>query len=174
MIKIPLSAYAEAYVSSMPKGQDPVGALQRIQHAMTAAPELASYVASPAIPETDRLNAIEIAAPDVPVETRRFVLLLARAKLMKRFERISALVREAAANARGESVIAVTSAVPLIDKERKDITHILEARTGTHVSLSERIDPSVKGGILVQLGDWEFDATVAGRIRRLNNAINTV
>jgi len=174
MIKIPLSTYAEAYVSSMPKGADPAGEIQRVLLAMSAAPELATYVASPSIPEEDRLKAIEIAAPDISMETRRFILLLARAKLLKRLERIGALVREAAAKARSESVISVTSAVPLIDKERKDIAKIFEARTGTHVSISERIDPSIKGGLLIQLGDWEFDATVAGRLRRLKHAINTV
>jgi F-type H+-transporting ATPase subunit delta len=166
--------YADAFVSAMPKGKDPAGELERVHRSFNAAPELASFVASASIPAEDRLKAIAVSAHEVAEETQRFVLLLAQNKLLKRLDRIVALVRDAAARSKGETTASVTSAIPLIDKERKEIMKILEQKTGTHVSLAECIDPSIGGGLIVQLGDWEFDATVAGRLRRLKHELNTV
>lgn len=174
MIRIPLSAYAEAYVSAMPKGKDPVGELQRIQAAFNAAPDLASFVASSSIADEDRRRAMAVASHDVSEETQQFILLLAGNRLLKRLDRIIALVSDASARAKGETTASVTSAVPLIDKERKEIMNILEQKTGSHVALAERINPAIGGGLIVQLGDWEFDATVAGRLRRLKHELNTV
>jgi F-type H+-transporting ATPase subunit delta len=167
MIKIPLSAYAEAYVSAMPKGGNPSGELQSVQTALTAAPELASYIAAPSIPEDDRDRALKISAPETSDATRRFVLLLAKNRLLKRLDRVAALVRHRSSRARGEAVVSVASAIPLIDRERKELSKIFEARTGLRVSLAERIDPSINGGLLVRLDDWEFDATVTGKLKRL-------
>jgi F-type H+-transporting ATPase subunit delta len=174
MIRIPLNTYAEAYVGAMPKGKDPVGELQRVHAAFNAAPDLASFVASASIDAADRRRAMALAAHDISEETQQFILLLAGNKLLKRLDRIIALVRDASARSKGETTAAVTSAVPLIDRERKDLTKILEQKVGTHISLAERIDPSIGGGLIVQLGDWEFDATVAGRLRRLKHELNTV
>ncbi len=171
MIRIPLTTYAEAYVSAMPKGKDPVGELQRVHAAFASTPDLASFVASASIADEDRRRAMTVAAHDISEETQQFILLLAGNRLLKRLDRIIALVRDASARAKGETSASVTSAVPLIDKERKEITKILEQKVGTHIALAERINPSIGGGLIVQLGDWEFDATVKGRLRRLQQTL---
>lgn len=174
MIKLPLQAYAEAYVAAMPDRKDPVGELTRVHEVLNATPELASFIADPSIATDERSKALKVAMDGLAKETVNIVLLIASHRLLKKMDRLIACVRDAFARASHSSVASATAAVPLTEKERKDITKILEQKTGTHITLTERIDPAIGGGLLIQVGDWEFDATVAGRLRRMKHALNTV
>jgi F-type H+-transporting ATPase subunit delta len=174
MIRLPLQAYAEAYVAAMPDRKDPVGELTRVYETLNATPELASFIADPSISTHERSKALNVAASDLAKETVNIVLLIASHRLLKKMDRLIACVRDAFARSTNSRAASATAAVPLTDKERKEITKILEQKTGTHVTLTERIDPAIGGGLLIQLGDWEFDATVAGRLRRMKHALNTV
>ncbi len=174
MIRIPLTAYAEAYVASLPDRKDPVREIERVQHALRTVPALASYIADPSISVKERSHALNIAIDDCATETVNLVLLIAAQRQLKKIDRLMTYVRDAYANATQTRVATATAAIPLTEKERKEIAKILEQKTGQHISLTERIDPTIGGGLLIQLGDWEFDATVAGRLRRMKHAITTV
>ncbi|MFA6428994.1 MAG: ATP synthase F1 subunit delta [Patescibacteria group bacterium] len=67
----------------------------------------------------------------------------------------------------------VTSAVPLLDKERERIKTALEQKWGTAVALREHVDPSLIAGLTIEAADWHYDATVAGRLKRLGQHLVT-
>lgn len=70
------------------------------------------------------------------------------------------LVRVAAAR-RGHVLAQVTSAAPLDEEQRARLTKVLEGIYGRTITLQNEIDPSVIGGIAVQVGDDLIDGTVA-------------
>lgn len=70
------------------------------------------------------------------------------------------LVR-AAASRRGHLLAEVTSAVPLDESQRARLTKVLEGIYGRTITLQNEVDPSVIGGIAVQVGDDLIDGTVA-------------
>ncbi len=63
--------------------------------------------------------------------------------------------------------VLVTTPIPLHPGERKRIEATLEKKWGMHITLTEKIDPSMIGGLCFSAGDWQFDATIRGRLDRL-------
>lgn len=69
------------------------------------------------------------------------------------------------AAARRERVVAlVTAAVPLSDAQRERLGASLARLVGRKVHLNIEIDPSVLGGVRVQIGDEIIEGTVANRM----------
>ncbi|MDH5607666.1 MAG: F0F1 ATP synthase subunit B [Anaerolineae bacterium] len=63
---------------------------------------------------------------------------------------------EIAKGATGDSV--VTSALPLTDKEKKDVAKALSGE------VEFKVDPSILGGLVVRMGDKVMDGSVAGKL----------
>jgi F-type H+-transporting ATPase subunit delta len=87
-----------------------------------------------------------------------------------RGRRIGALLSGAAsivADVAGRLVATVTTAVPLSAAQQKRLTDSLASRYGREPRLNIVIDPSVIGGLRVQLGDEVVDGTVASRLSDL-------
>jgi F-type H+-transporting ATPase subunit delta len=71
----------------------------------------------------------------------------------------------------GVETARVTTAVPLGPSERELIGVRLSARTGKRVRLEESVDPSILGGVLVQIGDQIIDDSVRGRLEQLRRTL---
>lgn len=65
---------------------------------------------------------------------------------------------------RGRKEVYVTSAVPLDDPQRARLQAEVKRLSGVEPILVERVDPDVLGGLMVQVGDHLFDATVGRRL----------
>lgn len=63
------------------------------------------------------------------------------------------------------------SARPLDDAQRARLIAALEGRTGKRIRLETRVDPSLIGGMRVQMQGQRFDNTVATRMDRLRRAL---
>ncbi len=63
-------------------------------------------------------------------------------------------------------IAKVTTATMISDEARKQIKANLEKQTGKTIELETKVDPSIIGGIKIQVGDKLFDDSVA---RQLNN-----
>ena len=64
----------------------------------------------------------------------------------------------------------VTSAVPLGADARERLTKAMQARTGKKPQLIERVDESLLGGLVVQVGDEKLDCSVAHRLATLRES----
>jgi len=67
--------------------------------------------------------------------------------------------------------VIVTSAVELTDVQRRHLEESLSKRTGKTIVLKSRLDASVLGGLKVQIGHQLVDATVAGKLRAMKEAL---
>ena len=61
----------------------------------------------------------------------------------------------------------VTSALPLTDAQRASQREQLGRRTDCTVDLVENVDESIMGGLIVRVGDELIDASIAGRLHRI-------
>ncbi|MGN6501398.1 MAG: F0F1 ATP synthase subunit delta [Pseudolysinimonas sp.] len=87
-----------------------------------------------------------------------------------RGRRIGQLLQSAAetvADASGGIVATVTAAAPLSSAQLTTLTKTLTAQYGREPRIDVRIDPSVIGGLRVQVGDDVIDGTVASRLAEL-------
>lgn len=97
---------------------------------------------------------------NILVENRRLAIL------PEALEVFIDLAREA----RGESLVVVSSAKPLDDASRTALKAMLDKKLGK-VSLEERVDQSLLAGVVVRKGSKLLDASLKGRLNRLRLAL---
>lgn len=68
---------------------------------------------------------------------------------------------------KGVVKITVKSWRPLTDAQRSSLQSKLERLAGKKVGIDARVDPSIKGGMLVMFGDTVIDGTVAHRLKEI-------
>lgn len=67
--------------------------------------------------------------------------------------------------------VHVTSAVPLIREERTHVLNALKRMYGGVQTLRERVDPAILGGLVLEIGDRRYDASITGKMKRLHSAL---
>ena len=71
---------------------------------------------------------------------------------------------EVASRRRGQSIARVTTAVALTDAQEQRLADVLRRIYGRTVGLQVTVDPSVLGGLIVQVGDEVIDGSIAHRL----------
>ena len=71
---------------------------------------------------------------------------------------------EVASRRRGQSVARVTTAAPLAPAQEQRLTEVLGRLYGRAIGLQVTVDPSVLGGLVVQVGDEVIDGSIAHRL----------
>jgi F-type H+-transporting ATPase subunit delta len=135
-------------------------------------PGLEAFLASPAVSRDRKAEAIRRAFTDraSPVMVR-FLLVL------NHHDRLGVLRAVADGYARIHEQRArrvpvfVRSALPLNDEERRRIADDVQAVTGLHPVLRETVDPDILGGLTIQIGDWQYDASVRARLRIIRDEL---
>jgi F-type H+-transporting ATPase subunit delta len=74
-----------------------------------------------------------------------------------------------------QTVLAeVTSVVELTDEQKQAIREKVKQATGAHeVDLETRLDPSLLGGVVIQVGSQIYDLSLRGQLRRLSFQLST-
>lgn len=67
--------------------------------------------------------------------------------------------------------VFVWSAVALGDEDRRKASAMAEGYTKKKVVLVERVDPSMLGGLIIQIGDRKFDMSVRSHLRKIGDAL---
>lgn len=67
--------------------------------------------------------------------------------------------------------VQVVSARPLDSTQKASLVDALVGRWNQTVILEEKIDPQTIGGLRLMTDDWFFDATIQGRIARLEREL---
>ncbi|MCC4267168.1 F0F1 ATP synthase subunit delta [Microbacterium schleiferi] len=75
------------------------------------------------------------------------------------------------ADERGRAVATVTAAAPLSAEQVTRLTELLSRRYGTKISLNTVIDPTVVGGLRVQIADDVIDMSVSSRLADLRQRL---
>lgn len=69
-------------------------------------------------------------------------------------------------NLNGITEAVVKTAIPLDDKKKELIISHLATQTGKKIELKQSVDPNLIGGMIVQIGDKLYDASVAGKLKK--------
>jgi F-type H+-transporting ATPase subunit delta len=109
-----------------------------------------------------------------PAASPATVLIVRHLVQSPRGRRIGEMLRHAAsvvADQRGFDVATVTSAVPLTDDQVARLERTLGAQAGRRIRFDSVVDPSVLGGVRVQIGDDVIDGSVASRLSDLRQKL---
>jgi F-type H+-transporting ATPase subunit delta len=86
---------------------------------------------------------------------------------------VSRIYGEVAEKERGLVVAYVTTAVALDDTTRADVVAQLKQMLDAPVSLREKIDPSIIGGIVINVAGKIIDASVSGQLDGARRVLST-
>ena len=71
----------------------------------------------------------------------------------------------------GESMVTVTTAKPLTDEQVNKLVAVYSAKTGHPVHINSVVDPTVMGGMRIQVGDEVTDNTVVAQLQHLQRTV---
>jgi F-type H+-transporting ATPase subunit delta len=141
---------------------------------MLAEPNVARVIDNPAVPLAERRElASRLLAKRISEPSLRLVDLLVSRGRAELLPRVASEYGRLLARHRGIVPAVVTSAVDLTKAEASAIRDRVEAMAGAKVDLTAQVDPSIIGGIMIQVGDRLLDDSVRGRLERLRNQLRT-
>jgi F-type H+-transporting ATPase subunit delta len=113
----------------------------------------------------------EVLGNQVQPLTLSFVELLTKNRRESDLQEICREYAALYARYRNIQQVVVTSARPLDDTLRKAVMDLAKKQAGTEVELSEKTNPSLIGGFILQIGDKMFDQSVHTRIRKVRQTL---
>ena len=100
-----------------------------------------------------------------------FIKLLVERGAMYEFDSCESAFREAYQADHRISEAQVTTAKPLTDAQRRQLIEKLRGMTGREIQLHEHTDPSVLGGVLLEMDGRRYDNTICRRLGDIRQAI---
>jgi len=142
-----------------------LGELVEIATLMQRDEAFADFVTSPLVDPEERAASLEKLfrghTSDILVDTLQVMNHKGRLAVLPT---LVELYRRAHQDLRGKVDVHVTTAVPLKLKLREKLKRTLAERLGKQSELTEEVDESLIGGIVVRVGDMKLDASVKRRI----------
>ena len=130
-------------------------------------PELRSVMEHPAIPFSAKEKVLRRAVAGVRPGPLNLILLMVRRGRPGAIPAMRRHFEELVRRERGIARAEIRTALPLDDEDRAELERTLQRLAGREVELTERVDPSLIGGISVRIGDQLYDASVRSRLERL-------
>ncbi len=129
------------------------------------------FLTSPVVSADKKIAVLGELLPSVPADVQRFLAILARRDRMELVPQIAEVFHRLANEHRNIAVAEVTTAVPIDERQKTVIASRLGRRLSKTVVLETRVDPSILGGVIAQIGDNVIDGSVRGRLERLRRTL---
>ena len=168
-------AYAEAFFL-IAKAEGNIGEVEdelfRVARVLEGNDELRDTLADPHIPAATRQQIVEdLLGARATATTTSMVSMVVGSGRIREFPAMAdALVAACALDANKE-VAEVRSAIPLSEDQRSRLADALGRATGKQVEVKVIVDPSIRGGIVAQVGDTVIDGSVRRRLEQLKNSL---
>jgi F-type H+-transporting ATPase subunit delta len=139
--------------------------------------ELARVLVSPVIGRAAKSQALlaVLDAAGIKGLTRSFIGTVAANGRARELVAMATAFLTELASRRGETTVAVTSAVPLSPAQLQQLNDSLRSVLGsTKVSIDARVEPEILGGLVVKVGSRLFDSSIRSKLQRLQLAMKGV
>jgi F-type H+-transporting ATPase subunit delta len=136
-------------------------------------PELRGLLRNPQLDHRAKAAALEELLGGDEQLVRNFLLLLAEKNRAGEIEEIAREFDRLVAQAEGILDVELTTAVELSEQEARDVIGQIEKASGRKVEATQRVDPDLIGGLVLQAGSMRLDASVRGRLDRLRQELIT-
>ena len=164
-------------LASEGKALDEVAAdLDRFGEAFDASADLARLINSPVFTADEQGRALAAILDKVGIAglSRNFLLLLAKNRRLFAAPDMTRAIRAMLARHRGETSASVISASKLTEAQVTALKQALKAALGKDVTLDQRIDAGLLGGLVVKVGSRMIDTSLRTRLNSLKVAMKEV
>ena len=169
------TAYAEA-LFAVARAEGPLAEIEdelfRVAQVVRGNDELRDSLADPHVPVATRQQVIVdlLDGKAQPATTSLVSMVVGTGRIRDLPAIVDELVAMAARQANKE-VAEVRSAIALTDDQKTRLAEALGRATGKQIEVKVILDPSVKGGLVAQVGDTVIDGSVRRRLDQLKHAL---
>lgn len=126
----------------------------------------------PHIPAQRKEKALrEALASHVLPTSLNLALLIVQHELVEVMPDIASALEALVLDYKNEAIAKVTTAAQIDEAQRASIKKALEKQTGKKIVLTTRIDPSILGGVVAQVGDQVIDSSIRYRLHALQQQL---
>lgn len=133
--------------------------------------DLQVFLFSPYLSSQEKKAGLERAISGAEPELTNFLELLIEKGRMPEVFRIRRELDQLWKQENKRIDVTVTSAVELDEAVVRKIGTEVERQTGEQVELSSRVDDSILGGIVLQVGNMVLDASIRSRLEKLRKSV---
>ena len=137
-------------------------------------PAYLRLLSTPGVPKKERCALLDKAFAEAHPYLVNFLKLLCEENLLAELPGCVHAYRDRYNADHGIIEVTVVSAVPLNDTSREKLLAKLQEMTGKTVRLTAKVDPSILGGLRLDLNGTRLDGTVQRRLERLRDSIGSV
>jgi F-type H+-transporting ATPase subunit delta len=135
--------------------------------------ELRAVLESPELDSRAKAALLDQVLGDADELVRNFVRLLAEKGRAGELDEIAREFEALVAQDQGILDVELTTAVELSQQEFDDLVARVGQASGREVRASRAVDPTLVGGLVLQIGSRRLDASIRGRLDRLRQELTT-
>lgn len=168
--------YARAlYEAAWDEGKldEVAGELAALARAFEDVPELRRFLRNPQVDPSEKATVLEQITEGVHDLVRNFVRLAAEKGRAGELPEIEEELQALVARAQNRLAVELTTAHELSDDDARSIVETIEQASGRSIEATRSVDPSLIGGIVLQIGSFRADGSVRGRLERLRRELAT-
>jgi F-type H+-transporting ATPase subunit delta len=168
--------YAEALLNAAQKQGQAEQVLSELQSLIvdifSAEPRFEAFLSSGAIGRDRKAPVIRsVFGPRASEVFTNFLLVLNHHERLNLLRPILVAARDVADERAHRIRVRVRSAVPLPEDQRDHLRANLRKSLGLEPVLVTDVDPEILGGLVVQVGDWQYDSSVRTQLNTLRNQL---
>ena len=141
--------------------------LRSVVRGVEGTADFGRFLAHPLISRDEKTELVVKTFPEMSERLANLLKLLIRNRRESYLDLIYDQFVEVRVEAEGLAKIEVTSARPLTDENRAQLTARLEEALGRRVLLEGRVDEALIGGARIEMGGRVIDGTLRARLGRL-------
>jgi F-type H+-transporting ATPase subunit delta len=147
--------------------------LRDFSAAVRDVPELRAVLRNPQVDPQAKADLLERLVGEADPLVRNFLRLVAEKGRIREIEDIAREFERLMAVEERRLNVELTTAYALSDEEAQRILKQIEDASGRKVEATQKVDPSLIGGFVLQAGSMRVDASLRGRINRLRQELVT-
>ncbi len=169
--------YAQALfelAASENRTEETLAGLDLLRETLRETPEYRAMLASPAISKEDRLRAADGAfrgkIPDILLGVLR--MMISRGHIAE-LEEMAGIFEDLSREFRGEAIAWVSSAVALTEEQLETLRAGLEKKFARKITLRTRVDPSLIGGMRVEIEGRVIDGSIRNKLDKIKEVMHS-
>lgn len=178
MIDVIANRYAEALFQigeEENKTDNLYNELKEVSSLVATNKELNNVMKSPLVSKAEKIQLVDaLFADKVDNDLKNFLKVLIEKGRITSLKSIEATYKELLNKKNNILEGYVISAVPMADEKIKELQDELSKKYNKNVTLENKVDKNILGGVLVRLGNTEIDGTIKTRLDGLKNQLSQV
>ena len=144
-----------------------------IRKTFEASPELLKVLKDPTIGASKKLDIIKgVFSGKISDKSLQLIQLLGQKDRLDLLQDISRSFNELYKKHKGIREATVITAVELTDDLKQKIFQKIKELTGsTEIKLTNKVDPSIIGGFILNIDDLRYDASISGKLAKLKSKL---